>query len=60
MEDNNGQVLAKSASATYSPEEDIVEQEDGAENAIVSEKIGTRKDQLDMMRMGKIPQLKVC
>jgi hypothetical protein len=56
MED---QVFAKSARATLSPE-DIVGQEDGTENAIDSEKIGTRKDHLDMMRMGKTPQLKVC
>ena len=60
MEGRNDQVFAKSPSVTYSPDEDVVEQEDGAEIAVVSEKIGTRKDQLDMMRMGKTPQLRVC
>ncbi|KFY48511.1 hypothetical protein V495_01268 [Pseudogymnoascus sp. VKM F-4514 (FW-929)] len=70
MEDYNGKDLAKSASMTYSPEadSDVVEQngtDDGGEsaipigeNGIISEKVGTRKDQLDMMRMGKKPELR--
>jgi len=56
MDDHN---FAKSASATYSLEDDIVGQETGAEESIISEKVGTRKDYLDMIRMGKTPQLKV-
>jgi hypothetical protein len=61
MDNQSGEDCAKSASATYSPAEEIVGQdEDVAENAIISEKVGTRKDQLDMLRMGKTPQLKVC
>lgn len=72
MEDYNGKDLAQSASMTYSPEadSDVVEQNgsnDGGESAlpigenrIISEKVGTRKDQLDMMRMGKKPELRVC
>lgn len=60
MGNQNGQDFAKSASVTNSPAEEIVGPEDVAENAVISEKVGTRKDQLDMMRMGKTPQLKVC
>ena len=60
MDSQNGQDFAKSASATYLPAEEIAGQEDVTENAVISEKVGTRKDQLDMMRMGKTPQLKVC
>ncbi len=29
-------------------------------NDLISEKIGTRHDQYDMLRMGKTPQLNVC
>lgn len=72
MEDYNGKDFAKSAGMIFSPEadSDVVEQKcdgDGGESAlaigenrIISEKIGTRKDQLDMMRMGKKPELRVC
>jgi hypothetical protein len=63
MENHNGQdFAAKSASATYSPEDDIEigGQDDVADNAFISEKIGTKKDRADMMRMGKNPELKVC
>ena len=61
MENHNGQSFAKSPSVikspsvTDSPNEDIIRGEDVAENAVISEKVGTRKDQLDMMRMGKEP-----
>jgi hypothetical protein len=60
MENHDGQDFEKSASATYSPEDDVVGEEDAAENPFISEKVGTRKDQMDMMRMGKNPELKVC
>lgn len=71
MEEYNGKDFAKSASMTFSPEADsnVVEQkgDDGGESAlafgenkIISEKIGTKKDQLDMIRMGKKPELRVC
>lgn len=57
MGDQNSQFYAKSVAR--SPAEQLNEPEDVAGNAVISEKIGTRKDQYDMMRMGKTQQLKV-
>ena len=58
MENDNGQSFAKTAKATYSPDDvDIVGEEDIDDNGVAS---GSRKDQLDMRRMGKSQELKVC
>lgn len=46
----------KTASATYLP--DDMGQEDIGDDGFISEKTGTRKDQLDMQRMGKSQTLK--
>lgn len=46
--------MDKATRATHAPEDDVVAQGDGTENEIVS------NDRLDMLRMGKTPQLKVC
>lgn len=37
----------------------VVAREDGEDDVLVSEKLGTRKDQMDMVRMGKQQELKV-
>jgi hypothetical protein len=51
---------AASHTAAAVPAEDELASDEIAENALISEKIGTRKDQQDMMRMGKAQQFKVC
>ncbi|KFY43566.1 hypothetical protein V494_01918 [Pseudogymnoascus sp. VKM F-4513 (FW-928)] len=69
MDDYDGKDFAKTTSMIFSPkaDNDVVAQESGdsgesvlaiGENRMTSEKIGTRKDQLDMMRMGKKPELR--
>lgn len=61
MESDDGKNSATTAKATYSPDDvEIVGQDDVENNEFVSEKSGTRKDQLDMIRMGKSQELKVC
>ena len=48
----------KGANATYSPD-DLDIGEELADNEIASGSVGTRKDQLDMRRMGKSQELTV-
>lgn len=65
MHNQNIQDFAEAICASYAPEDDLVGQGEGEGTedtivTIVSEKVGTREDQLDMLRMGKTPQLKVC
>lgn len=51
---------AASHMAAAVPVEDGLVSDEVAGNALLTEKAGTRKDQQDMMRMGKAQQFKVC
>ena len=60
MESQSDKPFVEATSRSQLPVDELVGQEDLINDAVVSERTGTRNDQYDMLRMGKTPQLKVC